>query len=213
MRLFVILMSLSGILAAFSVSACSSVPATHPNLIQPVDSSLRSELVRLGREDQASRDKFGAAAAHNDTAYVRQLMATDSARTKRLREIVQAYGWPGRSLVGQDGATAAWLILQHSPSTEFQEALLPTLSAAADQGEMAKADIAMLTDRVLVHTGHPQRYGSQFSVQNGRLIPDSIEDLPGLEARRTAVGLPSMAEYVRMLGQMYGLPVTWPPAP
>jgi hypothetical protein len=63
------------------------------------------------------------------------------------------------------------------------------------------------------HTGRPQRYGSQFSVQNGRLIPDSIEDLPGLEAHRTAVGLPSMAEYVRMLGQMYGLPITWPPTP
>jgi hypothetical protein len=140
-------------------------------------------------------------------------MASDSAHTKRLREIVQTYGWPGRSLVGEDGATAAWLILQHSPSSEFQETLLPTLWAAADRGEMAKADVAMLTDRVLVHAGHPQRYGSQFSVQNGRLIPDSIEDLPGLEARRTAVGLPSMAEYVRMLSQMYGLPVTWPPAP
>jgi len=212
-RLFAILMSLFGILAAFSASACSSVPATNQNLIQPVDSSLRSELVRLGREDQAFRDKFGAAAARNDTAYGRQLMATDSARTKRLREIVQAYGWPGRRLAGKDGATAAWLILQHSPSTEFQEALLPTLWADAERGEMAKADIAMLTDRVLVHTGHPQRYGSQFSVQNGRLIPDSIEDLPGLEARRTAVGLPSMAEYVRMLGQMYGLPITWPPTP
>ena len=213
MRQFLILMSLFGILVAFSASACSSVPATHQNLTQPVDSSLRSELVRLGREDQAARDNFGAAAARNDTAYGRQLIATDSARTRRLREIVRSYGWPGRSLVGKDGAAAAWLILQHSPSTDFQESLLPTLWAAADRGEMAKADIAMLTDRVLVHTGHPQRYGSQFSVQNGRLIPDSIEDLPGLEARRMAVGLPSMAEYVGMLGQMYGLPVTWPPAP
>jgi hypothetical protein len=212
-RLFVILMSLFGMLSAFSANACSSVSATHQNRIQPVDSSLRSELVRLGREDQASRDKFGAAAARNDTAYGRQLMAADSARTKRLRAIVRAYGWPGRSLVGKDGAAAAWLILQHSPSTEFQKALLPTLWAAAERGEMEKADVAMLTDRVLVHTGHPQRYGSQFSVQNGRLLPDSIEDLPGLEARRTAVGLPGMAEYVRMLGQMYGLPVTWPPAP
>jgi hypothetical protein len=213
MRLSVVLMCLLEILAAFNVGACGSVPAAHQNPIQPVDSSLRSELVRLGREDQASREEFGAAVARNDTAYFLQLMATDSARTKRLREIVQAYGWPGPGLVGNEAATAAWLILQHSTSTEFQEALLPTLWAAANRGEMAKAEIAMLTDRVLVHRGHPQRYGSQFSVQNGRLIPDSIEDLPGLEARRTAVGLPGMAEYVRMLGEVYGLPVTWPPPP
>jgi hypothetical protein len=89
--------------------------------------------------------------------------------------------------------------------------MLPSLWAAADQGEMTKADVAMLTDRVLVRTNHPQRYASQFSKRDGRLVPDSIEDLSGLEGRRAAVGLPTMKEYVRMLGEMYGLPVTWPP--
>lgn len=143
--------------------------------------------------------------------YTRRLMAGDSARTQRLREIVRAHGWPGRSLVGKDGAQAAWLILQHTAATDFQQALLPTLWAAADQGEVAKSDVALLTDRVLVHTGHPQLYASQFSSRDGHLVPDSIEDLPGLEGRRAAVGLPTMSEYVRMLGELYGLPVAWPP--
>ena len=213
MRVLILPMSLAALLLALGGSACRPLSAAHQALLQPVDSSLRSELVRLGHEDQASREGFGVAVARNDSAYVRQLSAGDSARTERLREIVLAHGWPGRSLVGKDGATAAWLILQHSASTDFQQALLPTLWVAANQGEMAKADIAMLTDRVLVHKGRPQRYGTQFSLRDGRWIPDSIEDLPGLESRRAAVGLPSMGEYVKMLGQMLGLPVTWPPVP
>jgi hypothetical protein len=69
----------------------------------------------------------------------------------------------------------------------------------------------MFTDRVLVHRGKPQRYGSQFDFAGGRLVPAPIEDLPGLDARRAAIGLMPMAEYARMLGELYKIPVVWPP--
>ncbi len=32
----------------------------------------------------------------------------------RLAALIDANGWPGRSRVGEDGARAAWLILQHA---------------------------------------------------------------------------------------------------
>ncbi len=32
----------------------------------------------------------------------------------RMREIVARVGWPGRRMVGDDGASAAWLLVQHS---------------------------------------------------------------------------------------------------
>ncbi|HEX5634204.1 MAG TPA: DUF6624 domain-containing protein, partial [Gemmatimonadales bacterium] len=177
------------------------------------DSTLRAELVRMGREDQAARDGFGAAVASDDTAFARRLMQGDSARTARLREIVRRHGWPGRSLVGEDGAESAWLVLQHTNSVEFQREMLPVLWRAAERGEMRRADVAMLEDRVLVRDGRPQRYGNSFSLREGRLVPDPIDDLPGLEHRRAEMGLPAMAEYVRVLGEAYGMPVTWPPTP
>src|SRR2546422_2708299 len=32
----------------------------------------------------------------------------------RLAALIDAHGWPGRSRVGEEGAQAAWLILQHA---------------------------------------------------------------------------------------------------
>ena len=58
----------------------------------------------------------------------------------------------------------------------------------------------MLEDRVLVHQGKPQTYGTQFN-----LGPDTLfhfaptSDLTGLEARRARMGLPPLALYVCLM--------------
>src|SRR5687767_455451 len=38
----------------------------------------------------------------------------DRRNMKRLEEIIQEHGWPGKSLVGEKAAGAAFLILQHA---------------------------------------------------------------------------------------------------
>ncbi len=173
-----------------------------------IDSALRQELLTLVQADQAEREGFAAAAASNDTAYLMRLLAADSARTARLQEIVATLnGWPGASLVGEDGADAAFLILQHSPSHEFQKQMLPMLKEAARRGEADPQDVALLTDRLLVQEGKPQRYGSQFSVIEGELVLDPIEDEANVDQRRAQIGLPPLAEYLKMAEEMYQLPV------
>jgi hypothetical protein len=191
-------------------TGCAQQKAASPERA-PANPMLRDELLRLGREDQAAREGFGAAAATNDTAYMRRLMHGDSLRTARLRAIVEAHGWPGRRLVGREAAKSAWLILQHSDALDLQQSLLPKLWVAADSGEVSKGEVAMLTDRVLLRSGKRQRYGSGFSMRDGRMVLDSVESLDGLDARRAAGGLPPMAEYARVLGEVYKVPVVWPP--
>lgn len=175
--------------------------------------ALVDTLLRLGREDQSGRAALAQAAAAGDTATLKQSMRDDSARSVWLRRVVAGHGWPTRASTPDSAAGAAWLILQHSPFYDWQDEMLPTLQALAARGELPPADLALFTDRVLVHRGQPQRYGTQFSVAGGRLVPAPIADLAGVDARRAAVGLPPMADYVRMLGEMYQLPVVWPPPP
>jgi len=177
------------------------------------DSSLRRDLLRLLAEDQAGREGLGSAAARGDTVYMRRFLTADSLRSLWLATLVAERGWPVARDVGQEGVHAAFILLQHSPDTAFQARMLPTVERAAVAGELPAADVAMLTDRVLVQAGRPQRYGSSFRVVGGRLVADPIDDPAGLEARRRAVGMPAMADYARLLGEMYKLPVDWPPLP
>ena len=84
------------------------------------DSTLRAELLELYEEDQQAREGFGAAAAAQDTVFMKRLMAGDSVRSTRLHEILTATGWPTVAQVDSDGVHAAWMLLQHSPSVEMQ---------------------------------------------------------------------------------------------
>jgi hypothetical protein len=171
----------------------------------------RDTLARFGAEDQAGRDSIAGAIAGNDTAFIKRMLRGDSARTRWLQRFVAEHGWPRRSIVGDTAAQAAWFIVQHSPVHEFQERMLPLLEQAADEGDVPRPDVAMLEDRVRIHRGEAQRYGTQFSVKDGKLVPDSIADLATLDSLRAAVGMPPIATYVRMLGEMYRMPVVWPP--
>jgi hypothetical protein len=171
--------------------------------------SLRRQLIALGQRDQAVRDAPAIADSMADTAFVRRMAQRDSADAAELRAIIARYGWPGRSLVGAKGASAAWIVAQHNPSLEH-EAL--RLMRALPAGEVSPGDLAMLEDRVRVHDGQPQRYGTQLHQgDDGRtLVFDPIEDVAHLDERRAAAGLPPMPVYRCMMRAYSGREVPPP---
>jgi hypothetical protein len=114
----------------------------------------------------------------------------DRSNTARMHQIINKYGWPGTTLVGDDGASAAFLLVQHADrDTAFQRRCLPLLQEAAAKGEASKSDMALLTDRVLVAEGKKQLYGTQCTMKDTALLVDSIEDSANLDQRRAEVGL------------------------
>lgn len=122
----------------------------------------------------------------------------DVANTDRLRQIIQQHGWPGRSLVGDDGAEAAWLLAQHADrQLDFQREVLPLLAEAVAAGEAKPAHLAYLTDRVRMAQGTPQIYGTQVGdIREGTPIPWPIEDLERVDERRAEMGLGTLANYL-----------------
>lgn len=177
--------------------------------------ALRNELLAMSARDQQARGEMigligrgdGSGDATPETqAKIMRLRTIDAANTARLREIVDQHGWPTRSMVGHDGAHAAWLLIQHADADpEFQEAMLPKLEGAARRGEASLSDLALFVDRVRVAQGRPQLYGSQFEQDDsGEWNPLPIEDLENVDARRAEMGLSSLAEYRAMIGEVYG---------
>jgi hypothetical protein len=128
----------------------------------------------------------------------RRMRDVDRDNTERLKQILDRHGWPGKSLVGADGANAAWLLAQHADHDRpLQRRCLALLREAVKRGEAAGAQLAYLTDRLRVADKRRQVYGTQLVVVGGRPLPAPIEDEANVDRRRREVGLPPLAEYLR----------------
>jgi len=168
--------------------------STESGLVWSSD-SLRRVLLAMQERDQAIRANFGARVG--DTAYARELVALDSMLAGQMRGILDRFGLPTRSMVGPAGADAAMLVVQHNWS--LQERVL-AMARALPSGQISPQALAMLEDRVLVHQGKAQRFGTQFSAgPDGRFRFDQTDDLAGLAARREGAGLPPITVYVCLL--------------
>jgi hypothetical protein len=114
-----------------------------------------------------------------------------------IRSIVKTHGWPGRRLVGEDGAHAAWVVVHHMDyDLEFQRSCLRLMREAFDAGDVGAQDFAYLTDRVLTADGKPQMYGTQAGVR-----PEVDE--ARIDANRFAIGLPPWREAMKKRQEEY----------
>ncbi len=117
-----------------------------------------------------------------------------------MQQIVEKYGWPTRKMVGADGMRAAWLLVQHADhDVAFQHKCLTLMEAHKSDDQVARADLAYLTDRVLVNQGKPQVYGTQFHVVEGERKPRPIRDPENVDTRRESVGLKTLKEYTEFM--------------
>jgi hypothetical protein len=170
-----------------------------------MDETLRAELLARHDEDQRIRHLAAQAATAGGRLpheIGQEWSRIDQGNTAWLAELTRQHGWPGRSQVGDDGAQAAWLLAQHADHTaDQQREFLGLLREAVAAGEASAAHLAYLEDRVRVHAGQPQLYGTQFTQDADGLRPEPIEDREHLEERRAAAGLGPFAEYeARMHG-------------
>ena len=156
---------------------------------------LARELLAMIADDDETRARLAADGSLFE-GYHPAMEAVHQANATRLRAIVDEHGWPGRALVGDRAASAAWRIVQHAIGLPaFLRAMLPVLERAAAAGDGDPAEVAMLDDRVRVLEGRPQRHGTQYDWDDdgSALVPAvGVDDPDGVDARRAAVGLPPM---------------------
>ncbi len=200
--------------------------ADEPKAPPVKEPELRAELLRRMKADQDVRvavtqwmKQFGNSDITDQAAFEVSLDAArkaefkqfaetmkrvDTENTARLGVIVERHGWPSFTLVGKDGAKAAWLLVQHADlSPKFQRKCLD-LMAKAPRDEIFSDDLAYLTDRVLLAEGKAQVYGTQFTMENGKCKPRRMEDEANVDQRRKDVGLPPLAEYLKQAEGFYG---------
>ena len=167
-----------------------------------VDLALMEEFDNIRFEDQRYRQEMGAVekeygweSPQMDSLWVLQNEA-DSINTKRICELIDEKGYPGRSLVGDSHASTAFLVIQHA-DLEIQEKYLPIITKAADDGEVSWSSVALLLDRVNIRNGRPQVYGSQVSThpETGEYFFSEIAEPYKVDSIRATVGLGPLQSY------------------
>lgn len=153
------------------------------------------DLTKMGATDQQYRKLDGIKGNTGSGPSLSQ-EEIDRQNSKRLADIIDRFGWPGRRFAGAEVALNAFLVLQHS-DTAMQKKYFPLLRDAMLRGEANPGDVALLEDRLRVSEGRPQLYGTQLkSVHPLALYP--IEDETNVDARRQKAGLPKLSEYLEM---------------
>jgi len=164
-----------------------------------LQNNLRDELIRMVEEDGRVREELAADGSLFE-GYHPRMAEVHERNGRRLAEIIAQYGWPGKTLVGEEGADAAWLIVQHDiGNPALQRRSLQLLREAVARGEAHGWQLAMLTDRIRVLEGRPQVYGTQYDWdEQGEMSPCPIENLELVDELRASVGLIPLHEDTRL---------------
>jgi hypothetical protein len=138
--------------------------------------------------------------------FVPRMVAIDVQDTADMKALLNIYGWIKISIFGEVADNQAWLIIQHADQDPgFQKEVLTTLESLWPAKETNSRNYAYLYDRVAASWSdptkrQPQRYGTQGQCQApGDWQPLPLESLTHLDEWRKEVGLPSFAEYKKIV--------------
>lgn len=126
------------------------------------------------------------------------IYVADAVHRLRLLELIKKYGYSTERLIGKEGMKKFWLLVQH------QDMDLELQKECLKRCDFAPHEKAYLTDRVLVNSGKPQRYGTQFYIDvKKRHVPRPIEDRVHVDKRRKEVGLSTLKAYTVQMHRVY----------
>ena len=116
---------------------------------------------------------------------------------------IMAEGWPGLRDVGPEAADAAWMLAHRADHlNDERRSWLPALRAAAEAGDADARHYATLVDRTSAVDGQLQEYGTLITrASDGEPeFTAPVRDAGNLDERRLALGLPTLSEDGRYLG-------------
>lgn len=192
--------------AAFLIVGVSG--AVHAQVSNP---ALRIELLGMEKIDQDERLKCTAGDADFQKNCLLEISKKiDIPNTERLGKIFDANGFPDSKMVGFDGQNAFMILLQHTVGDSLRLKAVRPIKKAFRKKRLPSQDYANFIDRLRLHQGKGQLYGSGFEFKDGKMVLDKTQDIRNLEKRRRKIGLPPMSEVVKEMKDLYKLEVEVP---
>jgi len=166
---------------------------------------LSDEIIQMFAEDQEIRNKVMESMTPEgdiDPAIEQLGVEIDERNTKRMKEIVETYGWPGNSLLGKEAAASAIFLMIHADrDITFQNKCLSLMKIAAGRRDLDLATYAVFTDRVLINQKKKQIYGTQGTCSKKGWKADPLQDKKNIETLRKDVALQTFQAYQDLMDE------------
>lgn len=170
-----------------------------------MNSNLAKKLVQMADNDQKLLQQLFESSELPSETYHPDMQALHEKNAEVLKAIIAEHGWPGLSLAGQDGAEAAWLIVQHAVSDlDFMSECTGLLLKAVAKKDVEGWQLAFLQDRVNTMAGKLQVYGTQFDAdEDGWPVSFPIAEPKTVNERRAKLGLNSLEDRLQEMRQRH----------
>jgi hypothetical protein len=186
----------------------SNKEKSEPNL----NEHLAAQLDTIYADDQTYRkksdeieQKYGFRSKQMELQW-RAIAQKDSANVRKVKNILDTYGWAGKDVIGAQGSLTLFLVIQHADQAT-QEKYLPLMREAVKNKKAQASSLALLEDRLALRQGKKQIYGSQISQnpKTGVYYVRPLEDPANVDKRRAEVQLPPLSQYVKQWGIEWSL--------
>lgn len=175
-----------------------------------LDKPLIAMLDTIDQEDQKYRQQMEEIAEKHGwesvemNAHWRIINEKDSINLIKVKKILDERGWLGADVIGIEGNTTLFLVIQHSDQ-ETQEKYLPMMREAVSKGNARASSLALLEDRIAIGKGEKQIYGSQVGrdQETGEYFVLPLIDPENVDQRRTEVGLGTIQHYISNWGMTW----------
>jgi hypothetical protein len=177
-----------------------------------LDKSLVTILDSIYTEDQSYRRQIGdieekyGRDSKEMKAHWKLINEKDSINLIKIKKILDERGWLGAEIIGGQGNSTLFLVIQHS-DLETQLKYLPMMREAVKKGNANASSLALLEDRVALRQGKRQIYGSQIGrdQETGEYFVSPLIDPENVDKRRAEVGLGTLADYVNHWGMTWDI--------
>lgn len=167
------------------------------------EQALIKMLGEIDYEDQRYRLELDAImkSSKRDSAKIgeiwKKIRIADSINRGRIFALLDTSGFPAKTVIGIEGATTIWAVIQHA-KPEDREKYFPVLQKAVQYSNLEAKYLAYTEDRILTDKGLKQKYGTQFRQEpGGKLYMEPVADPGKVDSLRNTVSLSSVSTVLK----------------
>ncbi|WP_405384985.1 DUF6624 domain-containing protein [Maribacter sp. LLG6340-A2] len=121
-----------------------------------------------------------------------------SINERRVKDILDTYGWPTKEMAGEQGNWTLCNVIQHADN-DVRIHYLPLMRQAVKEKKLEPRFLVRAEDRIATERGDLQIYGGQMKyypeTKSFNLWP--VYDPENIDKRRTEIGLDSIAIFLK----------------